>query len=835
MKHSFLRSLYTPYNHNPPPHVAPLPLERVQAGTPSETKTSGNLREASSTIDQRSNHGWFSYDQNSPHSKRPGTAVTEVWRGHGGGMRPASSRQPRGRYQPVNTNSYSNHPQNIRKSSRTKTGNPLYVLSQIWPPENAPKPFNEVKYPGVFSFKVAEDDFSLFSPPNGRYWTTALLTPRGRCTKNQEVSAAGVQSTSVPHAPSANQSADTFIKSKPSLEKRKPPVTDFTGGKSSVSGSETQMHKKAHAYPFQDSQTSSHERETDEEVISEGARLFPVKPHEQRTSAARGYSSVSSNLIRFQQSHHEGPPEEARHPPDDVGQPHHDTAGPHYGAQAHTLTTRPPVTSISSAAPAPAQVPSLPASGKALESLAPAHHAGSHDSEGPGSEQPVLGRPVNKATRGSVHDHTKRVYGFRGFKPPLRRDGTEPKANGFHKGNLGTFKSINTFVSKSPNSSFQGASTPTQADPETTPTRSSSAFSSSHTTESSPSARTESNIHMDKDQKKGAEADKPVALRQDFDGFQRRRSRFWQPRGSTKHGWYDPTGQEGPAPGKTSTRGQTEPQSVDPTSNLKAAGRVESVRPSSFSPDTQGYASLWFQPAQNGSRTHTQQSPSPDSPAPRASSAYLAPARGLTGEPGRKAEPESRPVNAPTSSMARGTRVKGKRKETLHQSVSSSSNPAPAAIVRLPKWPVSATYADVVGSALFSRVRVREDSFANSASRQKGDDGRQSSSNMSGRPEANAGGDVGDFGSVEEEKQSVTREGGDSGMETRDGLSKGERGASRPVNHVLWPYFPRSRTLGEEASELDRFRKPTGNVSVKSMSPPEKRWQSWSRFNKSWN
>lgn len=941
VKHNNLRSLYTPYNQYPPLHVALLPTKTgVQTGTNSETRTSGNFGEASSIIDHQSNHLQFSYDQNSRRNKRSGTGITEVWKGHSaGGMRAPSSivtkqrldrTQQRLIYQHINRNFY-NYPPIIRKSSQKEAGGPFHQgFSQVWPPENPQKPYNKAKVPGVYSFKAAGDKkvwkysvSSLLLPPNGGYWTTLLPTPRGHYSgykETNELAAVGVQSTSsriqsskflgfasqtAPRAPSISKSLDTsVIKSNPSPEKLTSSITDFSQGMNSVSSSETQRYKKAQSYLFKNSQTSFHGRETMKKVTSDGAGLFSITPHEQQTSAAQGYSRLSSDLRRFQQSHQKDPTKEVRRPSNNVRQLYHNSTVAHYGAQTHSLTKYPPVTTISST---PTQLSSYPASGKTLESFAPVHHADSQYSNAPSSETAVVGKPLIKATRGSMHDYkpaqsTNSLYGFRGFENPTRRAVKDPPilsssdGNSFDKGKIHKFKIGNGFSSLSPKYSFglwgTSTTTTTQAKPEMTPTYSSSPsprifYITQTTTVSTPGSfpsgfkevRSESDTHMDINQNhrqfriskkiyglkgfgsqplEGAEAlvrepDKSATLQQDFEGFELRSSQIWQPKSSRIHRWYNQTGEAKQGTGKTSTQSQNKQQSEDFKSLLKAAGSVESVNPSRFSPDKykknrKTYAFLGFQLVQNrngnaNSTIHwkyTEQSPTTGSPTHKVSSAYLTPAGGLTVESSLKSEPrtvnKSKPVamkarllNISTSSIVRGRRVKGKRREKLNKSVSLSNNTVNVAIVRLPKCPISVTYADILGSASFSSVRVTtqapttttdKDYFLNTTVTTRQKEGEQESSeNTSRSPEANAENDVEDFSSVEEKEQSVKSGEADRGMETFDPYLEGEGSGNSHLNHVLSPDITKSQALNEDLSEQDYLQKSTGInwFSFKSM------------------
>ncbi|XP_028998940.1 mucin-19-like [Betta splendens] len=420
VKHGVLRSMYSSHNQNPPFYLPP--------ETGRETRTSESLTRVPLIIDQESCHQQFSYDQNSPHNKQPGTAAGGAWRGHRGGTRPGGSRsdrpQPRGRYRPVDTDASYSAPQVIRRSPQAEAGSRVYLFPQLWTPVNAPKPPKEAKYPGVLSFKVVDDgsdwtysDFSFRLHPNRDYWSAAL-TPRGRCGDRQE--ATGLRRTPAPRAPSLAQRWDAFIKNHPSPEAQAASVTDSTQRENS--------HKNAPSYPFKDPQASVHHGAT-------------------AGFAARGFGSVSSGLIRY-----EAPSEDAQRAPD--------------SARAHAPTAHPPATS----AP-PARLRPLPASDRASEGSAPVRDAGAPGSGGPGSERPVAARPASEAG-GAARDGeraapAKRLYGFRGFESPARSAGTEPPV--LSKGSLNAVETRDAFTSLGPG--FHGASATTRAEAEATPTR----------------------------------------------------------------------------------------------------------------------------------------------------------------------------------------------------------------------------------------------------------------------------------------------------------------------------------------------------------------------------
>lgn len=933
VKHTILRSLYTPYNQNPP---FPPTKTGVQTGTNGETNTSGNFREASSIIDHQSNHPQFSYGPNSPDNKRSGTGITQVWRGHNaGGMRPASTiftrhilerPQPRVNYITINRKSYNYPP----KSSQKQAASPFHQgFSQVWPLENPPRPYNEAKDHRVYSAKTAgnktvwkNSDSSFLAPSSGGYWNTLHPTPSGHYSgysEANELTAVGVQSTSnripsnkflsfpsqtAPHEPSISKTLDaSVIKSNPSPEKLTPSITDLFQGMNSASSDKTQRYKKVMSYLFKDSQTSLRGHEAIKRVTGDGARVFYTTAHEQEPSAAQGYSGLSSNLRRFQQSHQKDPTKEVQYPPINTPLYHTDVA--HYDAQTHSLTRNPLVTTVSSIAQTPTQFLSYPASGIILESFAPKDHAESQYSNDPSSEKPVVKGPINEATKGFTHDYkpaqsTKILYGFRGFENPTRRAVKEPAilssrdGNGFQsysfdKGKVYKVKISNKYSSLSPVYSFglRGTTTTatTTAKPEMTPTNSLSPSPgilhiTQTTTVSTPGSfssgfqevRSESNTHTDVNQThrqfrvskriyglkgfrgrplEGAEVlvrdpDKSDAFQQDFEGFELRNSQIWQTKSSLIHRWYDQTGKTEQGNSKISTQSQNKPQSEDLKPFLKAAGSVESVKPSRFSPDKykknhKTYVFLGFQPAQNRNgnansekhwnRTSTEQNPTTASPTHKVSSA-------VTVEASLKSEPitanESKPVamkarllNISTSSMVRGTRVKGKRRKKLNESVSLSNNSASVAVVRPPNRSVSVTYTDILGSASFSSVRVTtqaptitadKDYFPNTTATTEQKEGEQESGeNMSTSPEANAGDDVEDFSSVEEKKQSVKDVEADSGMETFDAFLDNEGSRNEHFNHVLSTDTSKSQALSEDISELNYLQKSTGNISFKSM------------------
>lgn len=922
VKHDILRSLYTPYNQNPP---LSLTETGVQSGTNSETNTSGNFREASSIIDHPSILPQFSYDPNSPDNKRSGTGITQVWRGHNaGGMRPTSTiftrhilerPQPRVKYVTIK---YYNYPP---KSSQTEAGSRFHQgFSQVWPPENPHKPYNEAKDHRVYSAKTAGDKtFWKYSDSSflGGYWRTLLPTPRGHYTgysEANELTAVGVPSTSnriqsskflsfssqtAPHAPSIGKTSDASIIKSP--EKLTPSITDFFQGMNSVSSDKTQRYKKAKSNLFKDSQTSLHGRETTKRVSGDGARIFSTTPHEQEPSAAQGHSGLSSNLRRFQQSHQKDPTKEVQYPPINTPLYHTDVA--HRDAQTHSLTKDPLVTTVSSIAQTPTQFSSYPASGIPLERFAPKDHADSLHSYDPSSEKPVVERQIIKATKGFMRDYkpaqsTKSLYGFRGFENPTRRAVKEPAILSSSDGNGNKGNEIiksNMHSSFSPMYSFglRGTTTiaTTTAKPEMTPTYSLSPSPgilhiTQTTTVSTPGSFSsgfqevwsESNTHTDVKQTRrqfrvskrmyglkgfssrpleGAEAlvrepDKSDAFQQDFEGFELRSSQIWQPKSSRIHRWYDQTGRTEQGSSKISTRSQNKPQSKDLKPLVKAAGSVESAKPSRFSPDKykknhKTYVFLGFQPLQNRNgnangekhwnRTNTEQNPTTASPTPKVSSAYLTSAGGLPAEASLKSEPGTASDGKPVAKQARllnistSSMVRGRRRKKLNESVSLSNNATSVAVVRPPNHSFSVkavTYTDILGSASFSGVIVTtqaptttttadKDSSPNTTAEQKEGE-QESGGNTSASPEANAEDNVEDFSSVEEKKQSVRGEEADRGMETFDAFLDNEGSRKEHFNHVFFATnTSESQALSEDISELNYLQKSTGNVSFKSM------------------
>lgn len=680
----------------------------------------------------------------------------------------------------------------------------------------------------------------------------------------------GFTSQTAPHAPSISVSPDAYsaIKHHPSSRKLTQSITDFSRGLDSVSNSEIPRHKKVQSYLFKDSQASSGGRDTVNTVPDEGSGAFSTTPHK----LSKVYSRFSSN---FQQPQRKEPTKEVQRFSDNANPLYPNANVAQYGAKTKYQRT-------SAETPAPGPDSTMESFVPTLH----ADFQGSFATGSDKSVVNSLVNTTTRGSVHAYKPlrTTKSIYGFRGFKNPTWKAVKEPSfpsTSGSNEKNIsrrysfdkGKFKIANVYPSLSAKYSFghREAST-TPAKLERTPT---DYFSLSPATVDvtqtmiTPRPSTmgfkeawpllpESDASMDKkpDRRpfriyrriyglKGfgtrpLEGAKPLVsepnmsakIQQGFEGF---KLRSWQPKSSRIHRWYNKT--------ESSSSNVNELSSEDLQPLLKTAGSTEAATgftSDEYKKNRKIYTLLGFQPVQKRSGNATnetqwmykEQNPSKTSASHTISSAYLRSAGNLKVEPRppnktKPVEQKASLFGLSTSSMVRGKRVKGKHTngERFNESTSLTNYTKNVAIVRLPKRPArvkAVTYADILGSASFTGVRVTtqtpitladKDYFPNATAATEQEEGAgywtvenavQSRYNMSKSPE-----DEGeDFSSVK---------GVD--LKTSDLFLDGEGSGSGGFNvpDVFSADTTKSQGGSDDLLELDYLRISTGNMSFKSM------------------
>ncbi|KAF3697906.1 hypothetical protein EXN66_Car013587 [Channa argus] len=876
VKHNALRSL-----NSPPLLTAPLSTETgLRTGTNSETEMSENYREALSITGHKSNLLQFSHDRNLPGNKQSATGIIRAQRGHGSVATWPASSTFTSHFQ-YGGQSFE-RPLSNKELPQREAGSSFYQgFSPFWPHDNFQNPYNKDKNPRVYSGdEKVPSVSSLLSSQTSGYWFTPLPKSWSYHRSYEDThdhTGGGIQSSEFlgfasqtgPRAPAVSRGLETSVtESSPSPKKLTSAITHFSQGLSSVSSREKQGYKDGKSLVFKDSVGPFGVNETIKRVTVDQASISFTKPHDQWASAEQSYSKLYSNLKKLQQTQRE------RLPFNNLRPLYHNVVL--YSPLTNSLSKNPSLPAVYSTAQTPTRHPSHLVSAKTLEGFAPMPQTDPQQSYAFSNEKPVIERPSNTVKGASVYNYKpgqspQNLYSFRGFKNPPWRAVKEPSHTSFDYRNSQPYnfdkgqdyrgKTHIKFAFLSPKYKFglREAFTP-KRDLTTIDSFSSSPgilHGTQTTTVSAPGSTTSSyevqseyyasrdsirNLRPLQISKKmydlktfsspplegGKDSatlqDKSQTLQQDFEGFELGSSRIWQPKSSGNHRWYSQTGE------KVQKNVSTQSLNMPQVSNV---GSAESVKTSRFSPDKykrskNTYAFVGFQLFPNTTekaKIHWKNTkPNPNTePTTRVFLSSFGPAGGLELESSPLTEPTTPSKNKPDAKKARplsritSRTVRGKHRKKLHTFTSLHNDTVTVSIVRFPKPLVrvkAVPYTDILGSASFSGIKAKAQA-PTTASDKDNFPNTTATAQHKENPEAN----VEDFGSVEDEKQRVKSEEGDSGRETFDAFfgRKGSRRGGFNLSDVLSTDATKTQALGEDLLELNYLQKSTGNISFKSM------------------